>query len=126
MKALPSRVAERLADSDDPFVRRRRQRRFDPMMFQKFMHMIDDSGDPIAILMAASFVRDDAPWLYELAMEAYRAVKSGDPALIEGEKERLSRFSEIMMRLHVIMEEFMMGDKGNDMLVREFPHTFVA
>ena len=28
--------------------------------------------------MAASIVRDDAPWLYELAMEVYRAVKLGD------------------------------------------------
>jgi hypothetical protein len=60
MKALPSRVAERLAESGDPF-RRRRMRRFHPMMFEEMMHMAGDPGDPVAILMAASFVRDDCP-----------------------------------------------------------------
>ena len=34
MKALPSRVAERLAEEGHPF-RRRRMRRFHPMMFEK-------------------------------------------------------------------------------------------
>jgi hypothetical protein len=48
--------------------------------------------------MAASLVRDEAPWLYELAMEVYKAVKSGDPEAIEREVERLRRFSEYTMR----------------------------
>jgi hypothetical protein len=43
MKALPSRVAERLAESGDPF-RRRKFRRFHPMMFEDLVHM---SGEPV-------------------------------------------------------------------------------
>ncbi len=61
MKALPSRVAERLAESGDPF-RRRRPRRFHPMMLDEFMHMSGEPGDPVAVLMVASLVRDDMPW----------------------------------------------------------------
>ena len=63
MKALPSRVAERLAESGDP-LRRRRMRRLHPMMLEDLMHMSGAPGDPVAILMAASIVREDMPWLY--------------------------------------------------------------
>src|ERR1700691_84622 len=46
MKALPTRIAERLAESGDPF-RRRRMRRFHPMMFEEMMHMSGDPADPV-------------------------------------------------------------------------------
>lgn len=45
MKALPSRVAERLGESGEPF-RRRRMRRFHPMMFEEIMHMSGDRDVP--------------------------------------------------------------------------------
>lgn len=119
MKALPSRVAERLAESGDSF-RPRRMRRFHPMMFEEVMHMSGDSSDPVGILMAASMVRDDMPWLYELAMEVYRAVKAGNVEAIEREMKRLRRFSEGMMH-HPIMEEFGFGGKDTRMFALEFP-----
>lgn len=118
MKALPSRVAERLADSGEP-VRRRRLRHFHPMMFEEMLHMAGAPGDPVGILMAASVVRDDAPWLYELAMEVYRAFKSGDPEVIEQEVNRLRRFSEYTMR-GPFMEEWF-GGKEPQMFYMEFP-----
>lgn len=119
MKALPSRVAERLAESGDPF-RRRRIRRFHPMMFEEFMHMSGEPGDPVAILMAASVVKDDMPWLYELAMEVYRAVKAENVETIEREMKRLRRFSEGIMR-GPFMEEFGFGSKESHVLAMEFP-----
>ena len=119
MKALPSRVAERLAESGDPF-RRRKIRRFHPMMFEDLVHMSGEPGDPVTILMAASLVRDDAPWLYELAMEVYRAVKSGDLEAIEREVARLRNFSEFTMR-RPFMEEFGLGGKESHMFLMEFP-----
>lgn len=118
MKALPSRVAERLAESGDPF-RRRRMRRIHPMMLEEMMHMSGDPGDPVAILMAASFVREDAPWLYELAMEVYRAVKSGGAEAIEREVTRLRNISEFTMR-GPFMEEFGFG-KESHIFFMEFP-----
>ena len=119
MKALPSRVAERLAEAGDPF-RRRRMRRFHPMMFEDLVHMSGVPGDPVTILMAASLVRDDAPWLYELAMEVYRAVKSGNPEAIEREVARLRNFSEFAMR-GPFMEEFGLGGKESHIFLMEFP-----
>jgi hypothetical protein len=119
MKALPSRVAERLAETGDP-VRRRRMRRLHPMMIDELVHMSGIPGDPVGILMAASLVREDAPWLYELAMEVYRAVKSGDRGAIEREVTRLDRFSELTMR-GPFMEEFGFGGKDSHMFLMEFP-----
>jgi len=119
MKALPSRVAERLAEGIEP-VRRRRLRRVHPMMFEELMHMSGQPGDPVAILMAASLVRDEMPWLYELAMEVYRAAKAGDPEAIEQEMRRLRRFSEIMTH-GPFMEEFGFGGKEAYMFAAEFP-----
>jgi len=119
MKALPGRVTDRLNDSGDPF-RRRRMRRLHPMMFEEMIHMTGVSGDPLAILMAASLVRDDAPWLYELAMEVYRAVKAGDPETIENEITRLRNFGEFAMG-GPFMEEFGFGGKDSHMFIMEFP-----
>ena len=120
MKALPSRVAERLVDSGEIFGRRRKSRRFHPMMLEELMYITGDSGDPVSILMAASLVRDEAPWLYELSMEVYRAAKSEDAATVEQEIHRLKHFSDVMTR-GPFMEEFGFGDKETHMLLREYP-----
>jgi hypothetical protein len=120
MKALPARVAERLAEFEEPITRRRRIHRFRPLMLEQLMHTAGEPGDPVAILMAASLVRDEIPWLYELAMEVYRAAKSGDPQMIKREITRLERFTDAMMR-GPFMEEFVRGDKEMYILLREFP-----
>jgi len=58
--------------------RYRRTRRNDPMFFVEALHMSDTRpGDPVRLLIIASVFRDEVPWLYELAMEAYRAASSG-------------------------------------------------
>lgn len=119
MKSLPSRVAERLAESGEPF-RRRRMRRMHPMMIEEILHMAGEPGDPVGILMAASLIRDDLPWLYELAMEVYRAAKEGDSESIENEMRRLRRFSELAMR-GPMMEEFDFGSKESHIVAMEFP-----
>jgi hypothetical protein len=119
MKALPSRVAERLAESGDPF-RRRRLRRFHPMMFEELMHMSGEPTDPVGILMAASLVRDEAPWLYELATEVYKTVKAGDRVGIERELARLERFVEVILH-GPFMEEFGFPSKEAHIFFMEFP-----
>jgi hypothetical protein len=89
------------------------------MMFEEAMHLSEESSDPVGILMAASMVRDEAPWLYELAMEVYKAVKSGDRDIIEVEMARLRKFSDFMLR-GPFMEEFGFG-KDSHMFLMEFP-----
>ena len=119
MKALPSRVAERLAESGDLF-QRRRTRRFHPMMLEEVVHMTEKTGDPVALLMAASLVRDEMPWLYELTMEVYRAIKSGNVVSIDREFSRLRRFSDVMMR-GPLGEELIGSSKESYLAAREFP-----
>ncbi len=119
MKTLPSRVAERLMNEGDP-LRRRRMNRFHPMMFEELVNMTDDAGDPVFILMAASMIRDDVPWLYELAMEAYRAVKDGDTNDIEREIARFRWVSKRLMR-GPFMEKFEFDRKQHHMIVMGFP-----
>ena len=119
MKALPSRVAERLAESGDP-IRRRWPRRLHPAMFEEIMHMAGDLDDPVGILMMASFVREEAPWLYEMAMEVYRAVKSKNLATIDQEMKQIRRFSEVIMR-GPFLEEFGYGGQETHFFCMEFP-----
>ena len=119
MKALPSRVAERLAEGSGP-LRRRPKFRFHPMMFEEIMHMSGEPGDPLAILMAASLVRDEMPWMYELTMEVYRAVKAGNVEAIEREMERLRRFTKLTLN-GPFAEEYAMGTKESFMIAMELP-----
>jgi hypothetical protein len=119
IKTLPSRIAERLGE-DGESTRRRRIRRFHPMMLEELMHMPGEPGDPVGILMAASLVRDDIPWLYELAMEVYRAVKNGNAESIDRELHRLRRFSDVLMH-GPFMEDLAFGRKEYYMIAMEFP-----
>jgi hypothetical protein len=88
------------------------------MMFEEMMHMAGEPRDPVTILMAASLMRDDAPWLYELAMEAYRAVQLGDAEGIQREIKRLQRLSTVMMRSPFMIE---FGNRESHMITMEFP-----
>ncbi len=65
-------------------------------------------------------IRDDAPWIYELAMEVYRAAKSGNMSQIEREMKRLQRFTDFTMR-GPFMEEFRLAGKESHMFLMEFP-----
>jgi hypothetical protein len=125
VRDLPSRVADRMAEVGDPS-RRRRFRRFHPMMFEEIMHMGGDSGDPMGILLAASMVREDMPWFYEIVVEAYHAIKAGDTEGAEKEIRRLSRLAEGLMHGPFMdgpfMEEF--GGKEGRMVMMELPRIF--
>jgi hypothetical protein len=72
--------SERLMIEGPDRIRPRRSliRRFYVGIAEDMSHVISQrDGDPIGILILASFLRDDFPWLYELGLEAYRAAKRG-------------------------------------------------
>lgn len=74
---IPSRVEGRLGDG--AYRGRRFNRRLHPGMMMEMAHMTSrEVGGATGFLVMASFFREDAPWLYELALEAYRAVRTGD------------------------------------------------
>jgi hypothetical protein len=120
VRDLPAKVADAVVEVGDP-MRRRRLRRLHPRMIEDIMHMGSEFDDPIALLMMASLVRDEIPWFYEIAMEAYHAVKGGDPAAAKKEIERLHRIRKFA--LHGPMsEEFGFGGEEAHMFFMEFPH----
>ena len=63
---------------DGPEFRMRRRRRIHPEIMMDMHHrMMAEPDDPIKLLMVAGFLREEVPWLYEIALETYRAIRSG-------------------------------------------------
>lgn len=116
---LPGRVAERMGDGGEG-TRKRRTRRFHPMMFDEILHMCGESNDPIGLLMAASLIRDDLPWLYEMCLDSYRAIRAGDLETVEREASRLRKTFE--MAVHgPFGEMFDPRSKEEHMMMMELP-----
>lgn len=118
MKTLPARVAEYIGDGGERFARRR-ARRMDLMMLERLMHMSDETNEPVSILMFASVVRDDMPWLYELAMEVYRAARTGDGRAVQREMRGFLRLSEMM--IGNFAEELGLANAESRRFAMEFP-----
>lgn len=77
VRSVEIRVRE-LSD-EDPMMRRKMRRKFHPEMIFELSHRVGRGpGDPISLLIVASLFRDEMPWLYELAVEAYRCINSGN------------------------------------------------
>jgi len=117
---LPTRLEERFSERIEP-LRRKKLKRFHPMMMEEMMHMSSrESSDPIGILILASFLREDAPWLYEVGVEAYRTTKMGN---FKASEEALRQFRRLVEHtLHgPFMEEFMMSSKESHMMMHELP-----
>ncbi len=67
----------RLRDTLDESPRHlRRRKKFHPMMIEEILAFSDfKPNDPIRILIVASFLKEDFPWIYELAQDAYHAAQ---------------------------------------------------
>lgn len=75
VRAMEVRIREQ---PDEPRMLRRKPR-LHPMMIRDLARMVSDkTGDPISVLLVASYFKDDFPWLYEMGAEAYRAVKANN------------------------------------------------
>jgi hypothetical protein len=122
VRDLPSNLEDRLSENMGPF--RRRLRRFHPMMFEEFMHMMPmKSPDPyLGLLIMASLLREDFPWIYELAMDAYRAARDGRKRIAEESLQRFRHVLEFTMH-HPMMHEMFMSTKEGHMFIREFGHA---
>jgi len=119
---LPSRVENELSDNIG-VNRRRKMRRFHPMMFEELTHRSEFGNDPIGILVFASLVRDDVPWLYEIAIEAFRALTSGTQKAVEQIIQSIRSLKEFPMRSPLFEEIGMMGNKEMHMLMMEGPRA---
>lgn len=107
------------AMDDEPSWRRRRRYKFDPMMIMDMTHRMGDGPrDPIQLLIFGSLLKDELPWVYELALDAYRAIKSGS---FEEAKNAHRKFVDAveMIRRGPFLEEFGMDRKSIHFLLRE-------
>lgn len=122
-REMPSLLEHLLADNVR-FSRNRKNRRFHPRMFDEMMRMNEkNEGNPLIILVFASLIRDDAPWLYEIAMEAYRAITLGTRKSAEQIKESIMMLCEFPRRNHMFEELGMMDSEEMHILLMEGPHV---
>jgi hypothetical protein len=121
VRALDSRLRE--FTEGGQFFSRRKRTKFYPMMFMDMMHMSKkDPGDPVRLLMLASFFREDMPWLYELAMEVYRATKAGLPEEASRARHEFQRAMEYCLH-GPFMEEMGIDPQIHHMLMRELERS---
>ncbi|MEK6285971.1 MAG: toll/interleukin-1 receptor domain-containing protein [Acidobacteriota bacterium] len=122
VRSLDSRFRD--ISEESPRQMRSRRFKFHPFMLREFAEMVGEKpGDPILLLIAASMFREDAPWLYELGIEAYRAAKSGVPEESERTLRRFQRAAELMER-GPFAEEMGLDLRGTHMIMRELRHFF--
>jgi len=127
VRSLESRLRDvaGMVSEEIPRSRRRGLSRLHPFMLNEMGMMIGEGpGDPIALVIAASMFREDIPWLYELGMEAYRAVKAGKP---EEAQSCLRRFLEAAdLAAHGPYAERMGPDSRELlMMIRDLGHSFL-
>jgi hypothetical protein len=114
---LPSRIESR--ESGDRGLLRRKYRRFHPLMFDDVGEMLGGKpGDPTGFLMLVSMLRADFPPLYEVGMEAYRALDAGNRTKAAEKLERFARLSEFLSH-GVMLEEFGITSKEAHFLLRD-------
>lgn len=119
VRDLPTKI-QRRSDEDPEFRRSRRLRRHHPMMIREMMHMLPSGPDePLSILIAASLVRDEFPWIYEIAREAYDAIQSKSKSRREHALATLRRMIEFSTH-GPFMDDMM--DKESHMMMHELTH----
>ncbi|HML30346.1 MAG TPA: toll/interleukin-1 receptor domain-containing protein [Hyphomicrobium sp.] len=62
---------------DDGLTKKRRRGRIHPLLLRDISIPFMKNGNPIFILILMSAIRDEAPWLYEIALDVYRATQTG-------------------------------------------------
>ena len=123
VRETPLRIEDMLTEITG-FRQDRKKRRFHPMMIEDMMHMGEMGRDePLMIVVFASLVRDDAPWLYEIAMEAYRAIISGTQKSAEQIRKSIKMLRDFPMHSPTFEKLMMTGSKESHMLMMEGPHT---
>lgn len=124
VRELPERVDDRVRSA----ARRgtlKRGRRLHPMMFEELLFHPALSktrrGPATAWLLFISAIRDDLPWIYEVGLELYRALRLGDPKAISEARTNLVGILEISLH-GPFMHEFMrLEDEEIFFMVRHLP-----
>jgi len=121
VRELPERVDERVrsATRKAPFRRMRRlhPRILEELTFNPVFGEFDDAA-PASWLVFISLLRDEFPWIYEVGMELYRAMRSGNAREIERARRDLLLIVEVTTRGPFIHEIVGIEDKESYFLLR--------
>ena len=101
--------------AEESFFRRRRLGR-GPDAMHEMLRVTRDPRDPLRYVVFGSYFKEDLPWLYELAMETYRAVVGGSKKQAVDAERRLARALDGAM--HGPMIE-MLGSKEARYMIME-------
>ncbi len=114
---LPSRVESKLSDAVDP-IKHRRLRRMHPMLVEELLHRPVETGEPFQLVIIFSLFRDELPWLYEIGMDLYRTIKTGNEEEIE---EAIINLQHVMHDIPGPIMEELVYSRETMMLLHELP-----
>ena len=115
---LPSRVESKMSNTMEPN-RRKRMKRFHPMMIEDLMHMSGKVDGPAVLPIFFSFYRDEMPWLYDMGIDLYRVIKTGTKEEIDREIYSFMRTLDFVK--HSPLGEELMDSKESYMMLHELP-----
>ena len=124
VRELPERVDDRvrLATKRGSM---RKGRRLHPMMFEEVMFhpaLRDGRGEPAAgWLLFISLMRDDFPWLYELGMDLYRALRTGNMRSITEARQNLLATLEVIVHGPLFHEMYRPDDEEVYFMIKHLP-----
>lgn len=88
---LPSRVQRTLKPAIGLYPRR--SRFFSGDNLEEYIHYATDAGGTVGFLMALVVVKNEFPWIYEIGVEAYEAIKFGN----------MERFDRLFKSFHQLI-----------------------
>jgi hypothetical protein len=123
VRELPQRVDDRVRvasrRSSSRTLRRFGPKIFDEVMFRSFPPG-DAAGRGAALLIVLSFVREDAPWLYEIGMQIYQAMQASDRSALNAAHKQFRMAMEITVS-GPLGREYLRDDEDGFLLVRYIP-----
>lgn len=124
VRELPARVDDRVG-SVSKRGGMKRFRKFHPMMFEELLFhpaLRESSNGPAAAwLLFMSVFRDDIPWLYEMGLDLYQALRSRDADLIKSARTDLLAILEATTRGPFFHGMLRPEDEEIYFLVRQIP-----
>jgi hypothetical protein len=100
-------VEMRVRDLTDegPVDRKMRNKRINSMFMHEAMHLVSQGPrDPVQLLLFAGSFRDDLPWFYELALDAYRGIMSGNRKIGQIALNRFRNALELLQKSPIVAE----------------------
>ena len=108
------------SDGESSRVKRRRFRHHPDMLMDMMRFGPNRNGDALRYVVLFSFLKEELPWVFELAMELYRAQNTGNKQRVAACRKALMDALKMLRRGPFL--EMMLDDKSNYFLFKEIEH----